>query len=270
MDKHLSYDQILESIDIVKAKATSFLTNFFLDKKKVELYINHNLLHWSIIGETLFIIKNQDSCYIVYFCSTELFHLKTDISKLKEKFSDKPIVLEIIGKKEFVETLSQSLNDIGCNHYVSLRRMVNYSGVTIGESDGKVVYPQIDQIDEILTLLNKYFDVYSEQIPLREELEIAINSNKVLIHQHDNKIVGFLIFDVTGVTAQLKYWFTHPDHRDKKIGSKLFKYFIQETLNSKRRLLWVMENNENAIKRYNHYGFINENMYDKIFIHKNK
>jgi ribosomal protein S18 acetylase RimI-like enzyme len=270
MDKLLSYDQILESVDNVKDKATIILTNFFLDKMRVELYINHNLLYWSVIGETLFIIKNQESFYTVYFCSIDLVHLKTDITNLKVKLSDKPIVLEVIGKQEFVGPLSQSLNDLGYIHYASLVRMVNISGVRIGESDGKIVYPQIDRIDEILRLLKKYFDVYSEQIPLREELELAINCKKVLIHQHENKIVGFLIFDVAGVTAHLKYWFTHPGHRDKKIGSKLFKDFIHETFNSKRRLFWVMENNENAIKRYNHYGFIKENMYDKILIHKNK
>ena len=77
MDKLLSYDQILESIDNVKVKTTSFLTNFFLDKKRVQIYIKHNFLHWSVIGETLFIIKNQESFYNVYFCSVDLFHQKT-------------------------------------------------------------------------------------------------------------------------------------------------------------------------------------------------
>jgi ribosomal protein S18 acetylase RimI-like enzyme len=269
MDKLLSYDQVLERIHFIKARSTGFSTNFFLDRKRVELYINHNLLEWSIIGETLFIIKNQASFYSVYFCSVDLFHLKTDISGLRAKLSDKPIVLEIIGKQEFVEALSQLLNTQGYNHYASLIRMVNVSGVTTGESNVKIVYPQIDQIDEILTLLNKYFDLYSEQIPLREELEAAFNSKKVRIHEDNNKIVGFLIFDITGVTAHLKYWFTHPDYRDKKIGSQLFRDFIHETINSKRRLFWVMENNENAIKRYIHYGFVKENMYDKILINKN-
>jgi ribosomal protein S18 acetylase RimI-like enzyme len=269
MDKLLSYDQVLENIDFIKARSTGFLTNFFLDRKRVELYVDHNLLEWSIIGETLFIIKNQASFYSLYFCSIDMFNLKTDISGLRAMLSAKPIILEIIGKQEFVEALSELLITQGFNPYASLLRMVNVSSVTKDMSKRKIVYPQMDQLDEIYSLLNKHFDVYSEQIPLRDELELALNSKKVLIHKDKNKIVGFLIFDINGVTAHLKYWFTHPDYRDKKIGSQLFRDFIYETINSKRRLFWVMVNNENAIKRYIHYGFVEENMYDKILIFKN-
>ncbi|MBA4320402.1 MAG: N-acetyltransferase, partial [Flavobacterium sp.] len=39
--------------------------------------------------------------------------------------------------------------------------------------------------------------------------------------------------------------------------------------NTKRQLFWVIKSNENAIKRYLHYGFKEEKMYNFVMINKN-
>ena len=56
----------------------------------------------------------------------------------------------------------------------------------------------------------------------------------------------------------------HPDYRDKKVGSRLLRRFFEEGKDTKRQLFWVIRTNENAIKRYKHYGFNEENMFDFV------
>ena len=76
--------------------------------------------------------------------------------------------------------------------------------------------------------------------------------------------MGHLIFELSASTLYLRYWFTHPDYRDKKVGSRLLRRFFEEGKDTKRQLFWVIRTNENAIKRYKHYGFTEENMYDFV------
>ena len=69
---------------------------------------------------------------------------------------------------------------------------------------------------------------------------------------------------MNATTHYLRYWFTHPDFRDKKVGSRLLRRFFEEGRDTKRQLFWVIRSNENAIKRYRHYGFAEENMFDFV------
>ena len=45
------------------------------------------------------------------------------------------------------------------------------------------------------------------------------------------------------------------------------KYFNLSS-NARRFIFWVISTNENAIKRYEHYGYSKENLYDYVFINK--
>ena len=126
----------------------------------------------------------------------------------------------------------------------------------------------INQVSEILALFHQYFDPKAEQIPNELEIKNWIANGSLLIYEVENKIAGFIIFDLNGLTLYLRYWFVHPEYREQKIGSKLFQYFLFKGKNSKRQLFWVITTNENAIKRYKHYGFKQENMFNFVLINK--
>jgi len=127
----------------------------------------------------------------------------------------------------------------------------------------------IEQITDIYILLNKYFDKRTEQIPFIEELEEYARLNHILVYTDGNKIIGFLIFEINASTLYLRYWFVHPNYRDKKIGSTLLRSFFDEGKNTKRQFFWVIKSNDNALKRYKHYGFTEENMFDYVLTSNN-
>jgi ribosomal protein S18 acetylase RimI-like enzyme len=82
------------------------------------------------------------------------------------------------------------------------------------------------------------------------------------------KVAGFIIYKLIGYSLYLKYWFVHPDYRDHGIGSKLFELFLYNGSDSKQQIFWVIRSNENAIKRYKHYGFKKDNLFDFVMTNK--
>jgi len=141
---------------------------------------------------------------------------------------------------------------------------INQSNNSIYKSNKKIRNAKLIDIQEVQTLLTNNFDKYTEQIPVYEELEQWVKQSHLIVYELDSKIVGFLIYDLTGVTLYLRYWFVCPEYRDLKIGSELIREYLYRGKETKRQIFWVIESNDNAIKRYEHYGFIKERMYDYI------
>ena len=79
-----------------------------------------------------------------------------------------------------------------------------------------------------------------------------------------NPILGFVIFDLLPATLYLRYWFAHPVARGKGVGGRLLKAMFAAGSDTKRQYFWVKTDNENAIKRYQHYGFAFEPMKDVV------
>ena len=115
-------------------------------------------------------------------------------------------------------------------------------------------------------MLHSYFDPLSEQLPSYEEILYFISRKSVLVYKEAGKVYGFVIFELNGQTLYLRYWFVLPEYRDLKIGSRLFNEFMRAGHATKRQLFWVIASNENAIKRYRHYGFEVERLYDYVLI----
>lgn len=103
---------------------------------------------------------------------------------------------------------------------------------------------------------------------IKRKLNEYAKNNRILVYKEDVEIIGFVVFESNRSTHYLRYWFVHPEHRDKKIGSILLNTFFNEGQNTRRQLFWVITDNENAIKRYRHYGYTEENLYDIVMSNK--
>ena len=79
---------------------------------------------------------------------------------------------------------------------------------------------------------------------------------------HD--ITGFVIFDLSPAALYLRYWFVSPGARGGGVGGKLMRSMFAAGLSTKRQYFWVKTDNENAIKRYRHYGFEFEELKDTV------
>ena len=265
-----SFDQLLGQIEILKTQRKGFLTNFYHDRKKVTLWVNYNILFYHTIEDTLFVFKKSDNFYSLFYFTTDTEQLKKALMLLRNELPETALVIDIIGNEVSIKKVESAFIENSFKNYTSLCRMSRAISEKELDSYFNICYALQEDALSIELILKRYFDPLCEQIPLLEEIIEWIDLKHIFVYKKCDLIIGLLIFDLVGVTSYLKYWFTHPEHRDKKIGSQLLRKFFAESNSTKRQLFWVLEENENAIKRYHHYGFKCENMYDKVLIHQLK
>jgi ribosomal protein S18 acetylase RimI-like enzyme len=210
--------------------------------------------------------KDHDFFHLYYICSNE----KTLADSLKElinNYTDHTFVTDIIGTEVYTQKTAGVFSQAGFNIYTTLYRMSRFKNLDESYiADTKTENAVTDHAVQIFNIFEKYFDKYSEQLPLLEEITQFINNNNVLVITEQQKVLAFVIYEIKGMTSYLRYWFVLPEYRDKKFGSVLLRRFFYESRNTKRQIFWVLASNENAIIRYKHYGFEAETMLDQVMI----
>ena len=248
----------------VRAKRKGFLTNFYLDEVKHGLWIQKGLLTHEWISETLFIVKNSGTFWNVFYCTTTMEAFSTDLAEFMLQHPNKTLIFDIVGREVQCTPIVKLFKEQGFTEASSLVRMTRMTEQMEYTPDNTILSASLSDVHEVHNLLHQYFDEKTEQIPFMEELVSYASDGHVLICKENGQTAGFLIYELNATTLYLRYWFTHPDFRDKKVGSRLLRRFFEEGKDTKRQIFWVIRNNENAIKRYRHYGFVEENMFDFV------
>ena len=265
MEPIKSINQIQCLIAEIKNLRKGFLTNYYLDPFKHQVWINHNDFLFERINESLFLIRKTPDYCNLFYCTTNIEELLSALSLFDNIHHDLFPIIDVVGSEEQCVPIINQFKKNGYSVYVKLARM---SRVTPLENtnfiDPHVVSATVEDVSIIRGQLLEYFDARSEQIPYQEELNEYAKGNRILVYKEMGEIRGFVIFESNRSTHYLRYWFVHPDHREKKIGSALLNTFLREGKNTRRQLFWVITDNGNAIKRYRHYGFQFENMKDYV------
>lgn len=270
MIKVNSIIEIQSDINTIKTINNRFITNFYPEFDKLILWIEKGQFHKKLIGNSVFFFKKKTGFSYLYYCASSIGDLNNSLSQLKLLSDKTQFVVDIIGKEPDIQPIVQVFRENEFYIYTTLNRM---SRSTTNEECKNLFQnlkkAEITHSEAIYNLLNRYFDPLAEQLPCQEEINNWIKTNHLIIIEEEGEILGFIIFDIIGVTSYLRYWFVHPQHRNKKLGSTLLHEFFKNSADTKRQLFWVIQTNENAICRYLHYGFHSENLYDFIMINKN-
>lgn len=268
MNKVIEYGILQEKIAEVRSVKEGYYTNFFMDAKRCEFLIQNALLYAIIKEGVVFILQKDGSFFHLYYCASALNKLECALGAALKEVNN-TCVIDIVGQEHGLGDYQAIFRSVGFEDYCSLNRMSrNIEANVPFISDECVEIGNLDDVEIVYTLLQRYFDCYCEQLPSVREIEKWIISGHLLVCREKDVVVGFVLFDIIGVTSYLRYWFVHPDYRNKKIGSKLLHRFFYESRTTKRQLFWVIESNDNAIKRYVYYGFKPENMFDKVLIYR--
>lgn len=253
--------------EFLKFRGKKLKSNFFINKEKFDLLLAKRAVTF---------ISKENACYLILedFGFQRLYFMVDSIQEFQDDLKDyvvsqKILITELVGRKKDLNHVQDVLNKVGFSEYTSLIRMSKPKHLKDTIESENLHQLSIEKKDELFHIFNNFFDKFAEQIPSLEELELLINNNCVYYYTDDQKIQGFIIFETSGYTSHLRYWFVHPDHRNKNIGSQLISRFFNSDDAVKRELFWVIESNENAIKRYKHYGFMEENLHNLILINRN-
>jgi ribosomal protein S18 acetylase RimI-like enzyme len=263
--------QILYSIEKIKDGANNYNSNFYLDRQKLELWINLKILEIEELEGTIFILRRNRDFYNLYFISSDARVLELNLNILQGKYSNVVFIVDLVGMENEMTYLQNLFLHSGYHLYTSLVRMsktTTDSSIRL-DQEKYITYAQRHDSSKVFSCFNDYFDPYCEQIPLVEEINKWIENGQMVIYSDKREVVqGFIIFEKTLQTAYLRYWFVHPEYRDRKVGSALINFFFRESITTKRQIFWVIRTNTNAIKRYEHYGFKPESLVDNVFINR--
>ncbi len=269
MNLVVDYSCVRESIASIKGLKKKYLTNFYENEKVVSSWINDKMFYKYRHGDVqLFFMKNS-GFYNLFYVAASDEALEDGLKKIQSENLKTRFVSDILTKDENTEVKKQFRN-ADFYEYTSLmrmNRMDQYHPEDYMSNDNTIV-ADASKSDQIYKLLHNHFDPFSEQLPTKEKLLQWIENENVLVYMIEQSVVGFIIYELTGHSLYLKYWFVSPDYRELKIGSKLFELFLYKGYTSKRQIFWVVRSNENAIKRYKHYGFKEDKTYDFVMINK--
>ena len=259
-------EELQQKVAEIRSLRRGFITNFFLDPVKHGLWVEKGDCYVERMDSTLFIIKQSPKFWNVFYCSTTLDDFSHDLSGFMAEHPDATMMYDIVGRDIQCQPTVELFRSKGCKEATSLVRMTRMTTPMEYTADSSIRKATEQDIPAVSLLLHTYFDEQTEQIPYEEELLGYARQGHVLVCEEEGKMAGFLVYELNATTLYLRYWFTHPDYRDRKVGSRLLRRFFEEGKDTKRQLFWVIRTNENAIVRYRHYGFAEENMFDYGFV----
>jgi len=270
MQRLRKYLYILEAISKVKKQDLGYITNFYLDECKTNFLISNKRLFVENLGDSYFIIRRHIDFSYLYFIAPGFEKLEASL-KLFLLGNKNVFVIDLIGKGEGLLNTSAFFERMNFVCHETLIRMsqVREPDWISGKQTDTTVYAMIEDKNEIFDFLKDRLDRYSEQIPLIEEIELMIKSNQLLALKKNNEIAGLLYFEKSGKTSHLKEWHVNEKYRGIKVGARLLSTYFNLCSDCNRFILWVKENNTDAIKIYEHYGYKKELIKDRILLYSN-
>lgn len=262
--------QLINVVNSIRGLKKGYITNFYFDVAKTELLVSHGLLYVDNYDEVTFILKKNNDCFNVYYCATKVDMLEAALRRFNEKYCGICLLFDIVGSSKQCTLIRSAFDSNGFFEYVSLVRMAR---ITPNEDlnycrDSCVGFATEQDAVIVHQLLLAHFDYRAEQLPMLDEIVTFAMKSQLLVYKQGAEVLGFVVFENTMSTLYLRYWFALPLYRDKKIGSALLREFFNQGVTTKRQLFWVIQSNDNAIKRYRHYGFEPEDMFDYVLVNK--
>lgn len=262
-------------ITSIKDNSKSYATNFYIAINEVEKWMNKKeikvlcedpqLLIWTIA---------EAGCRRLYFAG-DMDFLKKSIKKCNFD-GCLPLAVDIIGKENDITEMSSIFLQ---NTFTKRTKLVRLS-MNLKKSDNdftckkeenlNINYLEQNNIAEVERMFSNYFDFCADRIPDKEDIREGITNREIIVEPYDKGIKGFVWFERKKLTALIRYWCVDNDFRDSGVGSMLMSKYYSLTSNSPRHLLWVKEENENALKRYLHYGYKPDGIEDLVLIWEDK
>lgn len=258
---------VFDAIQAAKTGAADFTTNFFPVEKRLQDWIARGELSLEQTNGAAFFFRKDRDFQHLYYCASAPGALREGLNALSALKSEK-VVLDIVGKEaglvEFLTKWEQS----GFRRYTKLFRMARVATSVVAGADEGIEFGQAGDAKQILSLLEKQFDCYGEQIPLLYELEAAIAQQQILVARRDGEVAGLLFFETQGVSSTLRFWTVGEKFRALKLGSALMRRYFTTQNVVKRFVLWVAADNANAIQKYEHYGYKPDGLVDYVLVNQ--
>lgn len=246
-----------------KLKAKEKAIQIFKSRPKyTNLFVNYNDFI-NILDNSNFFIR-KDSIFIIkkYPDFNKFYYFLNDyknLNNLNDFFNlyKKPVVIELISNTQTYEDI---YTQIGFKPYKIYSR---YRTNNKNKNFDIVKLANIEDIEDISTLINETFDPLSDYIPSNDELIKLILREEVYIIRIDNELAGVSIFEKRDKNYYFRLSCVHQKHRPGLIGYMLASTSPQ---NGSNYSTWIDDNNIEAIKLNTFLGYKPDGVKNYIFV----
>lgn len=266
MRKVESFEQTQLFSKQVRSLRKGCVTNFFWDPQKHPYWLAEGSLAYEEFDEGFLMFHHSGTFSNLYYIATDYDAVATMLQAVQ---IEDDLVVDVVLRGDEHSAI-EAFEGMGFELYRSLYRMSHVGQMVQHDWVKAPCVVQGTKADAALVhhVLLTDFDPLAEQIPSLKEIEDFSERGELSVIKDGDSLCGFLIAEITGATWYLRYWYTSPDYRNNGIGAKLLRTSLINGIQSKRQIFWVLSDNENAIKRYEHFGFSRENMNDYVLIKK--
>ena len=259
-----AWDEVVRCVAGARDKGR-ILSNFFPDERRMTRWCENGSFTYEERGETTFFVRRQETFSSLYFLSASVDALARDLNWLMKDYSGR-LVVDVLGRDAVRKPLEVAFKSAGFKALTTLQRMSRRTPAEVYERESEIGVANADDATAIHNLLTTNFIAEEEQLPSLEEVHDWIAARAILVARDGtgHGITGFVIFDLSPAALYLRYWFVSPGARGGGVGGKLMRSMFAAGLDTKRQYFWVKTDNENAIKRYRHYGFEFEELKDTV------
>jgi acyl carrier protein/GNAT superfamily N-acetyltransferase len=243
-------------------------TNFFASRDQVERWSARGTLCWLETAGCLLIFRRSVGFY-------HLYHVAASFELLSKSLASGAIprgvlVSDLVGRDHELSPMVNAYEAARFRRYKSLTRMVRIvDGSLPAREYANVTFAEPSDVAAVRGFLVQLLDPFADQIPEEDELRSAVDRQTILITRQNEGIGGLLIFEKSGLTTTLRYWYVSPESRGQGIGARLMRTFFELSRTCRRIMLWVVSDNMASIEKYLHYGFRRDPLVDQIMIRKN-
>lgn len=266
-----SADQVFEAVGRVKANAPAFCTNFFPVQSKLERWIWNAELSLQVCDSAAFFLRRDRDFWRLYFCAARADALQSEIGTLSVLRSE-PVVLDVLGKESALASWGDCFAPAGLRPYSRLQRMgrIPAPGSPIAEAPAEVSVTAASTGDavSILALLEDLFDQFADQLPELHEIEAAIGNQQVLTVKSNGSLAAALFFETQGLTSSIRFWAVSKQFQSRHFGAALMRTYFSLHHAVRRFNLWVAVDNQNAVQKYQHYGYSADGLLDLILVNE--
>ena len=260
--------QVFDSIQQVKAGALAFCTNFFPVQAKVQTWIEHNELFSEMGERAAFFVRTDRDFGHLYFCAADTSSLQSGVVALNG-LDKRRLTTDIVGQEAGVAPLLGSLESAGFRRYSKLVRLARPNPP--GTAGAPAENPEIalagpGDAAAILNLLEASFDPLADQLPTLYEIEDAIRAGQILVVKRPGELAAFLHFETQGMTSTVRYWVVARAFQSQRLGGALIRHYFGAHPAVRRFILWVTATNDNAVQKYQHYGYAPDGLVDHVLI----
>jgi hypothetical protein len=254
----------LWSVGKIVGRASS--TNFFLSQHSVERAIDKERFFGVAKPGGSILCRGDRDFHHLYLNFSDADVLS---SLLNELPIETPLVADIIQRGNTHEDMVTLLSASGFLKHRILKRLIRPPQLLSARQRELPIETAIQaDADSILADLETFFDRYSEQLPDLDEIKDAIGNHCILVHRENNQVTGFLFFEPSGRNSTLRYWFVNDEFRNQNVGSSLIRHYLAMSCSNSVSQLWVVNDNHNAINKYQYYGYVDDVLYDQILVRK--